>query len=59
MIRLTLRATDDSVLGILVTIMEQRLAIGVSTTPELPKKLTKREIAEAFANVMATSKESS
>ncbi len=54
MIRLTIRATDDSVPPILIKLMEERLAIGVSTVPEEVQGPTRREISEAFGNVLVS-----
>ena len=52
MIRLTIRATDESVPAVLMKIMEERLALGVSTRPERIEAPTRREISDAFANVL-------
>ncbi len=54
MIRLTIRATDESVPPILIKIMQERLEIGVSTQPEVIESLTRREISEVFGNVLVT-----
>jgi AP-2 complex subunit alpha len=54
MIRLTIRATDESVPPILIKIMQERLEIGVSTQPEVFEPPTRREISEAFGNVLVT-----
>jgi AP-2 complex subunit alpha len=53
MIRLTIRATDESVPHIICKLMEERLAIGISTQPE-PVELSRRDISDAFANVLVT-----
>lgn len=52
MIRLTIRATDDSVPSILIKLMEDRLAIGASTVPEVHEVPTKKDMKEAFGNIM-------
>ncbi|RKF84180.1 AP-2 complex subunit alpha-2 [Golovinomyces cichoracearum] len=54
MIRLTIRATDKSIVGTLIKTMEQRLAIGVSTLPDTQENLTKREINNTFGNILVT-----
>lgn len=54
MIRLTIRATDKSIVGTLIKTMEQRLAIGVSTLPDTQENLTKREIDDTFGNILVT-----
>ena len=54
MIRLTIRATDESVPPVLVKIMEERLAIGISTQHETIESPTRREISDAFGNVLVT-----
>jgi AP-2 complex subunit alpha len=52
MIRLTIRATDESVPPVIIKIMEERLAIGVSTKPDVIEPPTRREISDAFSNVL-------
>lgn len=52
MVRLTIRATDDSVPPVLMKLMEDRIAQGVSTAPERPVPPTVSEISDAFRNVM-------
>jgi AP-2 complex subunit alpha len=54
MLRLTLRATDESVPPVLIKMMEDRLAVGVSTQPEVIEAPTRREISDAFSNVLVT-----
>jgi AP-2 complex subunit alpha len=54
MIRLTIRATDESVPPILIKIMQERLELGMSTVPEVIEPPTRREISEAFGNVLVT-----
>ncbi|CAM1504175.1 Fc.00g017660.m01.CDS01 [Cosmosporella sp. VM-42] len=50
MIRLTIRATDDSVPANLLKLMQERLAAGVST--EVLHRPTQDEISDSFRNVM-------
>ncbi|KAI0136806.1 adaptin N terminal region-domain-containing protein [Xylariales sp. AK1849] len=52
MIRLTIRATDESVPPVLLKLMVERLAVGVSTATTLNEGPTKREISDAFSSVM-------
>jgi len=52
MVRLTIRATDESVPPVLAKIMEERLGVGVSTQPEVQEPLGMREISGAFGNVL-------
>lgn len=52
MIRLTIRATDDSVPPVLIKLMEERLAVGISTEPEIYEPPSRREISDAFGNVL-------
>ncbi len=54
MFRLTIRATDESVPAVIMKLMEERLAIGVSTHPERSELPTRREISDAFSNVMVS-----
>jgi len=54
MIRLTIRATDESVPHIICKLMEERLAVGISTQPEQVEQLTMRDISDAFSNVLVT-----
>jgi AP-2 complex subunit alpha len=54
MIRLTIRATDESVPPILIRVMEDRLSLGVSTLPEVHDAPTRSEISDAFGNVMVS-----
>ncbi|PKS12222.1 hypothetical protein jhhlp_001521 [Lomentospora prolificans] len=56
MVRLTIRATDDIVPGILLKLMEERISAGLSTKPEMrgPQVPTRSEITDAFKNVMVT-----
>ncbi|KAI0131381.1 Adaptor protein complex AP-2 alpha subunit [Daldinia grandis] len=52
MVRLTVRATDESVPPVLLKLMEERLSVGISTTPEFRDAPTRQEISDTFANVM-------
>lgn len=52
MIRLTVRATDESVPPVLLKLMVERLSAGNSTKAEKHAAPTPREISEAFGNVM-------
>jgi AP-2 complex subunit alpha len=58
MIRLTVRATDESVPAVLIKLMEERLAAGESSLQELAETKggtpSRVEISEAFGNVMVT-----
>lgn len=54
MVRLTIRTTDESVPGVLIKIMEEKLACGIPTQPENPEPLSRHEISEAFGNVLVT-----
>ncbi|KAK8094156.1 hypothetical protein PG997_000841 [Apiospora hydei] len=54
MIRLTIRATDESVPPVMLKMMEERLAAGVSIVPELHEGPTKQDISDMFSNVMVT-----
>lgn len=52
MIRLTIRATDESVPPVLIKLMEERLAFGISTRAEIQLPPTRREISDAFGNIL-------
>ncbi len=52
MFRLTIRATDESVPAVIMKLMEERLAIGVSVRSERPEPPTRWEVSDVFANVM-------
>ncbi|KAH7156767.1 adaptin N terminal region-domain-containing protein [Dactylonectria macrodidyma] len=52
MIRLTIRATDDAVPAGLLKLMQDRLAVGVSTAAERFEAPTRDEISDSFRNVM-------
>ncbi len=51
-IRLTVRATDDSVPAILLKLMQDHLSMGVFAGSALPEPPTRQEISDAFGNVM-------
>lgn len=53
MIRLTIRATDESVPAVLLKLMQGRLARGYAA-PNDSRGLTKRDIHDAFGHVMVT-----
>lgn len=55
MFRMTIRATDDSVPPVLMKIMEERLSVGVSTNPESMEPPSRRDISDAFSNVLVGS----
>ncbi len=52
MVRLTVRATDDSLPPVLLKMMEERLAVGVSIRPEKYEPPTASEISDSFRNIM-------
>jgi AP-2 complex subunit alpha len=52
MVRLTIRSTDETVPPILVKIMVDRLQIGQSTQPEEFVAPSRRDISDAFGNVL-------
>lgn len=52
MVRLTIRATDESVPPVLIKLMEERLAVGISTQPEMQLPPSRREISDAFGNIL-------
>ncbi|KAF4453615.1 hypothetical protein F53441_3760 [Fusarium austroafricanum] len=54
MIRLTIRATDDSVPAVLLKYMQERLAAGISTGPERFEPPSREQISDSFRNVMVT-----
>ncbi|KAK7980982.1 cytochrome P450 [Apiospora arundinis] len=54
MIRLTIRATDESVPPVMLKMMEERLATGTSIVPELHEGPTKQDISDMFSNVMVS-----
>ncbi|KAI0154436.1 adaptin N terminal region-domain-containing protein [Xylariaceae sp. FL1272] len=54
MVRLTIRATDESVPAVLLKLMEERISAGVSTHPPLQEGPTRQDISDAFGNVMVS-----
>ena len=52
MVRLTIRATDDTLPPVLLKMMEERLAVGVSVRPEKYEAPTVSEISDSFRNIM-------
>ncbi|KAG4435618.1 hypothetical protein IFR05_008893 [Cadophora sp. M221] len=54
MVRLTIRATDESVPPIMIQTMQERLEIGVSTHAEVIEPPSRREISDAFGNVLVS-----
>lgn len=52
MIRLTIRATDESVPEVLMKLMAERISAGMSTLPEMYVVPTPSEISDVFSNVM-------
>lgn len=54
MVRLTIRATDESVPPIMIQTMQERLEVGVSTRPEIFEAPSRREISDAFGSVLVS-----
>lgn len=54
MIRLTIRATDESVPPVLIKTMQERLEVGLSTLPEVLEPLSRREMSDVFGNVLVS-----
>jgi AP-2 complex subunit alpha len=54
MLRVTVRATDDAVPGVLLKLMQDRLSAGAPTLPDLPSPPSHRDISDAFGNVMVS-----
>ncbi|KAL8380679.1 hypothetical protein RB595_005112 [Gaeumannomyces hyphopodioides] len=54
-VRVTIRATDDSVPPVLLKLMEEQLSQGVSTLPDPVMAPTPRDISDAFSNIMVVS----
>lgn len=52
MIRLTIRATDESVPAVLMKLMAERISAGISTLPDVHVAPTPSEISTMFSNVM-------
>ena len=55
MIRLTIRATDEAVPPVLLKLMRGRLARGFALSNEPSHAPSRREISEAFGNVLVGS----
>ena len=55
MVRLTIRATDDTVPPVLLKMMKERLEAGISTAPERFAPQTASEISHAFGNILVPS----
>lgn len=53
MVRLTIRATDDSVPHVLIKLMEDRIAAGQSLQPH-PSEMSLREMKDTFGNVLVS-----
>ncbi|POR38714.1 AP-2 complex subunit alpha-2 [Tolypocladium paradoxum] len=51
MIRMTIRATDESVPAVLLKLMQERLSLGKSTAPEYRESSSREEISDAFGNL--------
>lgn len=55
MIRLTIRATDETVPPVLLKLVQDRLALGISKKKPLQAEApSRREISDAFSNVMVS-----
>ena len=57
MVRLTIRATDDSLPPLLLKMMQERIAKGLSTFVReryVPASPTVSDIADSFRNIMVT-----
>ncbi|PBP19428.1 ap-2 complex subunit alpha, partial [Diplocarpon rosae] len=54
MVRLTIRATDESVPPIMIQAMQERLEVGISTKAEIIEPPTRRQISDVFGNVLVT-----
>ena len=55
MVRLTIRATDETVPPVLLKLMQERLAAGISTVPEKYVPPTASDISQTFGNIMVPS----
>jgi len=55
MVRLTIRATDETVPPVLLKLMQERLAAGISTTPEKYVAPTASEISQTFSSILVPS----
>ena len=51
---MTIRATEETVPPVLLKMMEERIAAGMSTAPEKFQPPTRNEISETFRNIMVT-----
>lgn len=54
MLRLTIRATDESVPAVLLKLMEAKVAAGESTRPVRDEGPSRLDITNAFGNIMVT-----
>ncbi|KAK2629916.1 hypothetical protein QTJ16_000736 [Diplocarpon rosae] len=54
MVRLTIRATNESVPPIMIQAMQERLEVGISTKAEIIEPPTRRQISDVFGNVLVT-----
>ena len=54
MVRLTVRATDETVPPIILKLMVERIGAGVSTVVEKYHPPARSDISEAFSNIMVT-----
>ena len=52
MLRLTVRATEDTLPPLITKMMVERLALGVSVRPEKYEAPTVSEISDSFRNIM-------
>lgn len=52
MVRLTIRATDESVPSVLLSLMVERISVGMSTLPEAHLGPTPSEISASFSNIL-------
>ena len=52
MVRLTIRATDETVPPVLLKLMQERIAAGISTVVDKYVPPTATEISDSFRNVM-------
>lgn len=52
MVRLTIRATDDTLPPVILKMMVERLSVGVSIRPEKYEAPTASEISDSFRNIM-------
>jgi AP-2 complex subunit alpha len=52
MVRLTIRATDETLPPVLIKLMVDRISAGISTLAEKYEAPTPREISEVFGNIM-------